>query len=162
MEKKKSEDKKKTKLEDELLLFAYMRINKHIPDKIDVPKLAKGKSWRTIQRYLDDLQECMDFRSMDLRLWDYGEIPLRWQFLYRNLFLLNQIMDAANAGVFYCENYPDIVEPPKISAVRVQERYAYELGLEIPLRDVQRDVKICKSLLPEIQEQNGMEDMWDF
>ena len=149
---------KKTKLEDELLLFAYMRINKHIPDKIDAPKLVKGKSWRTIQRYLDDLQECMDFRSMDLRLWDYGEIPLRWQFLYRNLFLLNQIMDAANDDIFWCEKYPDIVEPPKISAVRVQGCYEDKLGLEIPLRDVQRDVKICKNLMYEIQEQNGMDD----
>ena len=152
---------KKTKLEDELVLFAYMRINRKIPGMIDAQRLVKGKSRKTIQRYLDDLQECMDFRKMDLR-WDSDQIPPHLQFLYRNLFLLNQIMDAANDGIFNHEKYPEIVDPPRINAARVQEHYLYELGLDIPLRDVQRDVQICKNLMHEIQEQNSMDDIWDF
>ena len=154
--------KKKTKLQDELVLFAYIRIHKRLPDQFNAKQLVKGKSWRTIERYLDDLQECMDFHYWDLR-YEWENISPKLHCLYRNAYLLREIMNAAEEGRFWEESYPQIFERPRISAARVQDIYEVEVGFEgIPLRDVQRDIHTCMNLMLEIQEMNGKEDVWGF
>ena len=152
-----------TKLEAELILFGYMKINGRIPDKVTASVLlSEEKSRKSVRRYIQELKECMPFDSLDVC--ELSELHPKHARLYRMMRLLGEAMDAADTGMLSAD--PDynglspILEPPQISVKQVERYYFDALMIFLPLREVQRDVQLCKKILLLIQEQNGKEEDW--
>ena len=152
-----------TKLEAELILFGYMKINGRIPDKVTADVLlSKEKERKSVLRYLQELKECMPFDSLDVC--ELSELHPERARLYRMVRLLGEAMDAADTGMLSAD--PDynglspILAPPQISVKQVERYYFDALMIFLPLREVQRDVQLCKKILLLIQEQNGKEKDW--
>ena len=152
-----------TKLEAELILFGYMKINGRIPDKgtADV-LLSKEKSWKSVRRYIQELKECMPFDSLDVC--ELSELHPKHARLYRMMRLLGEAIDVAETGkLSYDPDYnglSPILEAPQISVKQVERYYFNVFLISLPLREVQRDVQLCKKILLLIQEQNGKEEDW--
>ena len=151
-----------TKLEAELILFGYMKINGRIPDKFTASILLPKKSKKSVRQYLLELKECMPFDTLDVS--ELSELHPERARLYRMMQLLGEAMDAADTGILSANpewnGLSPILEPPQITGKQVQRYYEDCLLVDVPLREVQRDVLLCKKILPLIQEQNGKEEDW--
>ena len=151
-----------TKLEAELLLFGYTKINGRIPDKFTASILLPKKSKKSVRQYLLELKECMPFDTPDVC--ELSELHPERTRLYRMMQLLGEAMDAADTGILSADpewnGLSPILEPPQISVRQVERYYFGCLSIDVPLREVQRDVQLCKKILPLIQEQNGKEEDW--
>lgn len=152
-----------TKLEAELILFGYMKINGRIPDKVTASVLlSEEKSRKSVRRYIQELKECMPFDTLDVC--ELSEFHPERARLYRMMQLLGEAMDAADTGILSADpewnGLSPILEPPQISVRQVERYYDFCLLIDVPLREVQRDVQLCKKILPLIQEQNGKEEDW--
>ncbi len=152
-----------TKLEAELILFGYMKINGRIPDKgtADV-LLSKEKSRKSVRRYIQELKECMPFDSLDVC--ELSELHPKHARLYRMVKLLSEAIDVADTGILSdnpeYNGFSPILEPPQISVKQVERYYFNVFLISLPLREVQRDVQLCKKILLLIQEPNGKEEDW--